>query len=147
MRQRQATALKASGESRMLHSIGRSTADGDMRPFLVALGNDAAFHKRVVAGTCRDQCQVPRRATVLVSAVRRSYERASQYVASASPIPATVIRSGAAATTLVSNHDESGFVQYQVAVERPILVIQHRNRTARGRPSKPPWGIRSGNSA
>ena len=71
MSQRQATALKANTRK---HNIALDQALDRRRCtalFEIALGSDAALHERVIAGASCNQSQVPRRAAVLVGAVRR----------------------------------------------------------------------------
>ena len=132
MRQRQATALKANARKQNIALDQALNRRRYTALFEIALGSDAALHERVIAGTGRNQGQVSRRATVLVSAVRRGtrtrLEVRCQCVAHTSDRhPQWCCRNHVGI-----NHDQIGiFVEYQVAVERPILVIQHRNRAAR----------------
>ena len=132
MCQRQATALKADAREQNI-ALDQALNRRRCTPlFEIALGSDAAFHKRVIAGTCRDQCQVPRRATVLVRASRRGartrLEVRSQRIAHTSDRHTQWGRRDHVGI----DHDQVWILlEHQVAVERPVLVIQHRNRAAR----------------
>ena len=132
MSQRQTTALKADTRKQNIaldQALNRRRYSTLLE---VTLSGDATFHKRVVAGTCRDQCQVPRRATVLVGAVRRGartrLEVRCQRIAHTSDRHTQRGRRDHVGI----DHDQVWILlEHQVAVERPILVIQHRNRAAR----------------
>ena len=132
MRQRQATALKANARKQDV-ALDQAFNRRRCTPlFEIALGSDAAFHKRVVAGTCRDQCQVPRRATVLVRTSRRGartrLEVRCQRIAHTSDRHTQWGRRDHVGI----DHDQVWiFLEHQVAIERSILVIQNRNRAAR----------------
>ena len=132
MRQRQATALKANTREQ---NIALDQALNRWRCtalFEIALGSDAALHECVIAGTSRNQGQVSRRATVLVGAVRRGartrLEIRCQRIAHTSDRHTQRGRRDHVGI----DHDQVWILlEHQVAVERPILVIQHRNRAAR----------------
>ena len=132
MRQRQATALKADAREQNI-ALDQALNRRRCTPlFEIALGSDAALHKYVIAGTSRNQGQVPRRATVLVGAVRRGartrLEVRCQRIAHTSDRHTQWGRRDHVGI----DHDQVWILlEHQVAVERPILVIQHRNRAAR----------------
>ena len=132
MRQRQATALKADTREQNIALDQTLNRRRYTALFEIAFGSDTALHERVVAGTSRNQGQVPRRTTVLVSAVRcdarTRLEVRCQCIAHTSDRHTQWGRRDHVGI----NHDQVWILlEHQVAVERPILVIQHRNRAAR----------------
>ena len=132
MRQRQTTALKADAREQNIALDQALNRRRYTALFKIALGSDAALHECVVAGTSRNQGQVPRRATVLVGAVRRGartrLEIRCQCVAHTSNRHTQRGRRDHVGI----DHDQIWILlEHQVVVERPILVIQHRNRAAR----------------
>ena len=132
MCQRQATALKADTREQNIALDQTLNRWRCTALFEIALGSDATLHERVVAGTCRDQGQVSRRATVLVGAMRRGartrLEVRCQRIAHTSDRHTQWGRRDHAGI----DHDQVWILlEHQVAVERPILVIQHRNRATR----------------
>ncbi len=132
MRQRQATALKANTREQNIALDQALNCRRCTALFEIARGSDAALHECVIAGTSRNQGQVPRRATVLVGTVRRGartrLEVRCQCVAHASDRHTQ----WGCRDHVGIDHDQVWILlEHQVAVERPILVIQHRNRAAR----------------
>ena len=132
MRQRQATALKADAREQNIALDQALNRRRCTALFEVALGSDAALYERVIAGASRSQSQVPRRAAVLVGAPRRGartrLEVRCQRVAHTSDRHTQRGRRDHVGI----DHDQVWILlEHQIAVERPILVIQHRNRAAR----------------
>ena len=132
MRQRQATALKANARKQDV-ALDQALNRRRCTPlFEIALGSDAAFHKRVVAGTCRDQCQVPRRATVLVRTSRRGARTRLEVRCERIAHTSDRHTEWGRRDHVGIDHDQVRILlEHQIAIERPILVIQHRNRAAR----------------
>ena len=132
MCQRQAATLKANTRKQNI-ALDQALNRRRCTPlFEIALGSDAALHERVIAGTSRNQGQVSRRATMLVSAVRRGtrtrLEVRCQCVAHTSDRHTQWGRRDHVGI----DHDQVWILlELQVTVERPVLVIQYRNRTAR----------------
>ena len=132
MRQRQATALKANTREQDIALDQALNCRRCTALFEIALGSDAALHECVIAGTSRNQGQVPRRATVLVGAVRRSARTRLKIRCQRIAHTSDRHTQWGRRDHVGIDHDQVWILlEHQVAVERPILVIQHRNRAAR----------------